>query len=224
MSSINFKIEQIRKAHGLTQQNFASSIGVSRSVLSQIEIGKINPTIEVIKQIASIYCISFDDLLSEEEIVIDTSKKPVLYISDPKEVYQKSAIKNFALPLIPISAMAGISSGEVSIQKLDVERYVVPDFDNKADFLIRLTGTSMSPIYYNGDVVACKKIPTNTWIQWGKVYVMDTVQGPLCKRLFESEKANFVKVVSDNEKYPPFEMPKDEIRSLSIVVGVIRLE
>jgi phage repressor protein C with HTH and peptisase S24 domain len=83
----------------------------------------------------------------------------------------------------------------------------------------------MSPKYYNGDVVACKIIPKETFIQWGKVYVMDTIQGALCKRLFPSEKGDdYIKVVSDNEKYPAFDMPKKEIRALAIVIGVIRLE
>lgn len=225
MSEINFKIEQIRKAHQLTQESFAATIGVSRSVLSQIEIGKINPTLEVIKQIAINYCISYDQLLGDEPLKIDSSKKPILYTSNPYDTHSNEIIKKVSIPLIPISAMAGIATGDISVLHLDVDRYVIPDFKNKADYLIRISGTSMSPKYYNGDVVACKTIPKETFIQWGKVYVMDTIQGALCKRLFQSDKGeDWVSVVSDNENYPPFEMKKKEIRSLAIVIGVIRLE
>lgn len=130
------------------------------------------------------------------------------------------------IPLIPIEAMAGLSSGDATVLEVDSERYLVPEFKNKADFMIRLSGTSMSPKYYNGDVVACRKIPKDTFIQWGKVYIMDTVQGALCKRLFPSEKGeDFIKVVSDNPSYPAFEMHKEnDIRALAIVIGVIRLE
>lgn len=143
-------------------------------------------------------------------------------VSEPAEKYNKT---NKGLPLIPINAMAGIGDGEKAALILECEHYFVPDFQKKADFLIRISGTSMSPKYYNGDVVACKKIPVKTFIQWGKVYVMDTIQGALCKRLFESAKGEtFVRVVSDNEKYPPFDMPTKEIRNLAIVIGVIRLE
>jgi phage repressor protein C with HTH and peptisase S24 domain len=83
----------------------------------------------------------------------------------------------------------------------------------------------MSPKYFNGDVVACKIIPTKTFLQWGKVYIMDTVQGALCKRVMPSERKGWITLVSDNaEMYPKFEMEYKEIRSLAIVVGVIRLE
>jgi len=144
-------------------------------------------------------------------------------VNEPKGKYGLQ--KNKGIPIIPIEAMAGLSNGDKTVIELECEHYYVPDFQSKADFLIRISGTSMAPKYYNGDVVACKKIPTETFIQWGKVYVMDTIQGAICKRLFQSENGDdWVRVVSDNEKYPPFEMKKKEIRSLAIVIGVIRLE
>lgn len=131
-----------------------------------------------------------------------------------------------SLPLIPIDAMAGVGKGDFSVIESDVERYFIPDFNKKADFLIRISGTSMSPKYFHGDVVACKSIPTETFIQWGKVYVLDTVQGALCKRLMPGSKKGSVKCISDNqEAYPPFELDfRHDIRSLAIVVGMIRME
>jgi phage repressor protein C with HTH and peptisase S24 domain len=94
------------------------------------------------------------------------------------------------------------------------------------EFVIRVSGSSMYPKYSNGDLLACKKIPAITFFQWGKVYVLDTVQGALVKRLFEDkENSDNIICQSDNkENYPAFSLPKNEIRSLSIVLGVIRMD
>lgn len=131
-----------------------------------------------------------------------------------------------SIPLIPIDAVAGYGKGDVSVLSLDVhEHYVVPDFTNKADYLIRISGNSMAPKYYNGDVVAVKKVNELNFVQWGKVYVIDTDQGAICKRLNQSKIKGNVICVSDNDKnYPPFELPIKQMRSIGIVVGVIRVE
>lgn len=136
-------------------------------------------------------------------------------------------VKKGGLPLIPIDAVAGFNGWDESgVSELDCARYDVPDFETAhADFLIRVSGSSMYPKYSSGDILACRKIDEITFLQWGKIYVIDSRQGAMVKRLFEIEDdPDRVLCVSDNEKYPPFKLPKDEIRSLSIVVGAIRLE
>ena len=100
------------------------------------------------------------------------------------------------------------------------------EFDRRgAEFIIRVSGSSMYPKYSNGDLLGCKKIENILFFQWGKIYVLDTSQGALVKRVYEHENDDFVMLVSDNKDvYPPFAIPKSDIRSLSIVVGVVRLE
>ena len=131
-------------------------------------------------------------------------------------------------PLIPIEAVAGFGKGDNDgIRYEDCDQYTVPDFERMGmEFLIRVSGSSMYPKYSNGDVLACKKIREIVFFQWGKVYVIDSSQGILVKRIFE-DKSNqdCILCVSDNkEKYPPFSIPKSDIRSLSIVIGVVRVE
>lgn len=104
--------------------------------------------------------------------------------------------------------------------------YSVPDFaTSKAEFLIRVGGDSMYPRYSSGDVLACRKIDEITFVQWGKIYVIDSRQGAMVKRLFpiEGDEQNLL-CKSDNDKYPPFKLPKSEILSLSIVIGGISIE
>ena len=134
--------------------------------------------------------------------------------SNPKE----------GIPLIPLNAMAGALTSSQTILEYDCERYVVPAFKG-ADFLIPVKGSSMYPKYSSGDIVACQRVPmSNLFFQWNKVYVIDTDQGPLIKRIKPGHDKDHVLIVSDNEKYDPFELPCASIYAVALVIGVIRLE
>lgn len=161
-----------------------------------------------------------------EKIANATNKSVSYYISHGVES-TGAPVSPHGLPLIPISVVAGFSgtdNGGITLN--DCTLYDVPEFAQaKADFLIRVSGSSMYPKYSSGDVLACRKIDEITFIQWGKVYVIDSRQGQMVKRLMPAEgDDDSLMCVSDNDKYPPFKLPKTEIRSLSIVVGAIRLE
>ena len=128
------------------------------------------------------------------------------------------------IPLIPIEAMAGFGTGEVQVLEYECDRYVVPAFKD-AEFLIQVKGSSMIPKYNSGDIVACKKLPMDQlFFQWNKVYVLDTNQGALIKRVKSGSDNDHLLIISDNANYEPFELDKKFIHSVAIVIGVIRLE
>lgn len=136
----------------------------------------------------------------------------------------KQVSDNLGLPLIPIDAMAGFGTGSQQIMQYDTERYNVPEFTElKAEFTIRVKGSSMYPKYNSGDILACKKI-SMSFFQWNKVYVLDTEQGALIKRIKPSEKEDHICCVSDNKSYDPFDLHINEINAIALVLGVIRLE
>lgn len=97
--------------------------------------------------------------------------------------------------------------------------------DKGANFLIRVSGDSMVPLYYSGDLLACHKITDIRFFQWGTIYVLETSQGILVKRVQESEKYDdCILCVSENDSvHKPFLLPRDDIRSLSTIVGLVRL-
>ena len=82
------------------------------------------------------------------------------------------------IPLIPVSAMAGVFAGEQTVLEYECERFVIPTFKG-AEFLISVKGSSMYPKYNSGDIVACKRLPmSDIFFQWNKAYVLDTDQRP----------------------------------------------
>ena len=130
------------------------------------------------------------------------------------------------LPLIPIDAVAGYNGVDTpGINILDCTQYEIPEFiEAHAEFMVRVTGASMQPNYHSGDLLACRKIYESHFIQWGKVYVLDSTQGAMVKRLFPSDNTDTILCKSDNPDYPPFSLPRSDIRSISLVVGLIRAE
>ena len=143
-------------------------------------------------------------------------------------ILQRDAAKKSTkgIPLIPMEAIAGfpaIDNDGVSFD--DCQHYSIPEFEAKgADFLIRVSGDSMTPLYCNGAIIACRKIAEIHFFQWGGVYVLDTSQGVLVKYVEECEKNDdCILCVSENKRYKPFSLPKDDIRSLSTIVGLVRL-
>lgn len=161
-------------------------------------------------------------LLTGEGEMLKEEKEEVKFVSDPKMM---PATGSNGIPLIPINAMAGFGSGECQVLEYECDRYVVPMF-KEAEFLITVKGSSMIPKYNSGDIVACKKLALDDlFFQWNKVYVLDTAQGALIKRVQEDkDHEGSVLIVSDNPAYPPFSLCANQIHSIAIVVGVIRLE
>ncbi|WP_438710329.1 helix-turn-helix domain-containing protein [Aquimarina muelleri] len=65
--SIGSRIKQIRKQADMTQAEFANSIGMKQSPLSQIEGDKILPSIETLKIIRRKFNISYDFIIEGKE-------------------------------------------------------------------------------------------------------------------------------------------------------------
>lgn len=161
-------------------------------------------------------------MLGEGEMLRAPSKQAA---NDPKKEIIPSHTPQEGIPLIPIEAWAGALSGEdYSIMESDCERYIVPSIKD-ADFLITVRGDSMTPRYYSGDIVACRKVfLSDLWFQWGKVYIIDTSQGSLLKKVRRGSSDETITLISENPEYEPFELRKDQIYNIAIVQGVIRAE
>lgn len=65
----NEKLQGLRKNKGLTQEELANDLYVSRTAISKWESGKGYPNIDSLKAISKYFSVSLDDLLSSEEIL-----------------------------------------------------------------------------------------------------------------------------------------------------------
>lgn len=65
----NEKLQELRKRKGITQEELAEILYVSRTAISKWESGRGFPNIESLKTISKYFSISLDELLSSEEIL-----------------------------------------------------------------------------------------------------------------------------------------------------------
>lgn len=65
----NEKLQELRKNRGLTQEELAEILYVSRTAISKWESGRGYPNIESLKDISKFFSVSIDDLLSGEKII-----------------------------------------------------------------------------------------------------------------------------------------------------------
>ena len=197
---------------GIKKPDFYKKTGLSNGFLDKNE----NISSQNIEIIISNYPdISIDWFVTGKGEMLKSNDKPVAKQTDNP---------NEGIPLIPVEAMAGALTCDNTILEYECDRYVVPMFKG-ADFLIPVKGSSMYPKYSSGDIVACQRVDMNNlFFQWNKVYVIDTDQGALIKRIKPGHDENHVLIVSDNDKYDPFELPYSAIHAVALVIGVIRLE
>lgn len=75
----NEKLQTLRKQKGLTQEELASALYVSRTAISKWESGRGYPGIESLKEIAKFFSVTIDELLSCDEMLTiaeeDSKKK-----------------------------------------------------------------------------------------------------------------------------------------------------
>jgi len=67
LASIGDNIRMARKQKGITQKVLGEMIGISNTYLSDIEIGRTNPSIKTLKKIARGLEISYVELLRDTE-------------------------------------------------------------------------------------------------------------------------------------------------------------
>lgn len=79
------KLQELRRSKGITQEELAKYLFVSRTAISKWESGKGYPSIDTLKQVADFYDVSLDNLLSNDELILlakdDTNSKKMQFLN-----------------------------------------------------------------------------------------------------------------------------------------------
>ena len=65
----NEKLQELRKSRGLTQEELAEALYVSRTAISKWESGRGYPSIDSLKEISKYFSVTLDELLSAESLL-----------------------------------------------------------------------------------------------------------------------------------------------------------
>lgn len=153
-------------------------------------------------------------IIEDKDIKVNTK----WLLTGKGEPYQTEEVtveksQGFKTYLLPMSAMGGSLSGfaEPGVYLQNCEAIVSP-IEN-VDFAITVYGESMSPEYPSGSRILIKKINPDIFIDWGKVYVLDTPNGVVVKEVHEAKIEGYISCHSINTdpKFKPFDIPMNEI-------------
>ena len=130
--------------------------------------------------------------------------------------------EDVSLLVIPYGARGGtIGDFLDGIHDYDCERITSPI--KGADYAMEVTGDSMAPEYPSGSRVLIKKI-NPVFIEWGEVYVLDTPNGAVIKRIRKTDDPDVVECVSINPAYQSYTIPGSFVRGWYRVLMVMALK
>lgn len=210
---------------GLNAKKFSEKIGFNRpQAIYDIQKGKTkNISIALADKIISVFP-ELDKawlLTGEGDMVCKAAKDSVSREQKNVQATLSTGVNESSarqVSLLPVSAQGGsLNDFAASVNERDCEKVVSPIKD--VDFAITVSGNSMAPEYPNGSHIFIKKINEKAFIEWGKVYVLDTCNGTVIKVLVPSDKEGYVRCRSINPDpaYAPFDV------SLNDVYGVYRV-
>lgn len=212
-----------RKANGVTQSAIAEYLGTTKQFVSQVEAGKVALPEDKFMKI-----LDNPDWSREKYFqLVETIDEMRRTVAPDKVESAPVAGRDSDVPqrvrLIPFEARGGMIGDFVDgVHDYDCEMVVSPI--KGVDFAMTVTGDSMAPEYNPGDRILIKRIDPNLFIEWGRVYVLDTPNGAVIKKLERSDEPGYVTCISINPDVSPFQVNVNAVRGWYRVLMVMSMK
>lgn len=180
-----------------SQKDLGRKIGYkNESYFSQVINGKVDEPKEFIRKLKSVLPALNEEWVRQGEGEMLKSGQDGVQ----KEVPARNSQKVY---LLPVSAQAGpLNDFIASVYAGQCDSILSPIAG--AELALTVAGDSMTPEYPNGSIIFIKRINERAFINWGNVYLLDTCNGIIVKKVFPTEEAAVLQCVSINSNYPPF--------------------
>jgi phage repressor protein C with HTH and peptisase S24 domain len=199
------KFTEIRKEQALNKQQFADFLEIPSTTVSDIELGKREPSKDVLLKLTTKCGVNLHWMLTGDGNKY--IKKPIAeHGSEKLPVYKKSEIPegSFIVPFLDQRLSAG--SGSYLPEDDDIKALVhIPAYLSrfgKNIAALTVDGDSMYPTLSRGDMIVCDSCG---WSGEG-IYALRMSGEGFVKRL--TKRPGKLVIISDNPKYPPQEEPE----------------
>lgn len=203
MASLSDMLTYLRKRQGLTQQQLADKLNMSRSAIGMYETGKREPEIEVLEAFADFYNVDMNTLTGRP-----SSPTPIPPGFQPMP------------PMDEVPLIGKIACGTPILAEQNLEGTVSIPAEWHADFTLLCEGDSMAPTFQDGDLVAIRIQPE---VENGEVAAVRIDNEATLKRVYLHE--DYIELRPENTSYSSIIRRKDEMNDVHIegkAVGLCR--
>lgn len=197
---ISENIRYFRKKKGYSQEQLARKLNIKQASVSNWESGKTQPDMKYLVDLAKIFEVTTDTLLSNEP---------------RRELDSVRVIRN-ALPIL-----GDIPCGKLNLSDQNPDGYADLADGVRADFALRCKGDSMTPTFLDGDLVLIRSQPE---VETGQIAAVSIDGESTLKRVYIH--ADGLHLVADNPRYQPIFVPADSDAQIIIhglAVGYTRI-
>lgn len=209
MAKFHERLRALRKSRGLTQQQLAEVLELSKSSVNMYERGEREPGFETLEAIAAFFHVDMNYLYGQSEVrsaALAAQQVPEGCIALPKMA---------ALPII-----GHIACGEPITAEENVEgEAAVPEAWN-ASFCLVCEGESMAPRIQDGDLVAIRK---QEMVENGEIAAVRIDGEATLKHVYLY--ANYIELRPENPAYESIIKMREEMNEVHIegkAVGLCR--
>jgi len=220
--NIHERLKYLRKALGLSQEEFGERIGRSLRTIQYWEAGTVQIPDTALKLIASTFGISYEWLKTGQGEMWERREKALL---EELETKAKELLEK--LVRIPVVGRAGAGFPESPADMEAVGWVLVSKetFQKGGKFSVQVRGDSMEPTLHDGDFVVFKPyVGDGSDIPNGKVVVVRNIGGELIVKRLVRINGQIV-LTSDNPKYPPIppeRAQEEELRIVGVAIKIVR--
>ena len=188
-------LKYLRKLRGWTQDEFASKLGIKRSLLGAYEEERAEPRLEVLEIISDMFKVTLDELLRKDLSVTQGSN----YLAKRRQLKMMNVDRNI-IHFVPVKAAAGYLAGYADSEFIDeLNTFTLPMLSGGNYRAFEIIGDSMMPTP-SGSIIVGEKVESLEDAKNNLAYiVVSKSEGIVYKRVVKSNKAkNKVTLVSDN--------------------------
>ncbi|WP_298369206.1 helix-turn-helix domain-containing protein [uncultured Lutibacter sp.] len=216
MNFISKNIKHIRVLKGLTQEQLAQELDVSRSRISSYEEHRAVPPIEFLIILSDYFNISIDILVKND--LSSATDASFLKVGEKRLLFPITVDSDDEdlIEVIPVEASAGYLRGYSDPEYIEhLNKIKLPFLPTGTHRAFPIKGDSMLPVK-SGSYIVARFIEDIRDLKSGKTYIVLTLNdGIVYKRVFDKiEEHQMLLLVSDNKKYDPYYVPVDEVLEL----------
>lgn len=221
----------LRKQKGITQGDLAEKLDSKRSLIGSYEEGRGVPKLSVIKQMADLFEVTVDDLLSVD--ISSAGSTPGSYQSSVMQPDMKllsivvTPDNEERITIVPVKASAGYLAGRADTEYMEqLPNFSMPVAEmshGRSYRVFQIKGDSMLPVS-SGSYIFCDYVEDVSGIREGKPYVLITTdEGIVYKRIYKPNE-NQLLLKSDNPEYDPYTVELSSVFEIWKAIGFLTFE